>query len=438
MSDIGPAPVTSAIVVGRPQGAVSPDRYKGVLMSNRPDSGTMDLQPTSTAYVAYPKPFMPSGNFIDERHTGFPPAREREESNVVAKMRLEERRKLEKEEGNVHVKHKRWLREYSEAVQSDKLDEIESNLLKETKKQKFMETQAMLRKALVDTLEVDEQQAEKMLKTNKSNLIKTTTTLKQAVHEANKSKNKKIKEKPVWAMSEKEAEEVEDKEVDDLLNFASNLDFEKFMEDEEVKEAVNVIKTRVKELEGEVMKEEKEEENLRKIEAHEQLIQDRLQRAQERAAERANLEDDNMSVSSGSVYHEQEWNSSTKTTKDEKDKINAMKVAENIIKNDSNIGRVHSKSSLSNVLDNARSETSSVSSHSENKKIKELMSELSALQTGLANRAHVVPIMTHDHNHQKEAVPSQVGNDGHRVLVKLKKDKDYVQNLPYLYRCPSI
>ena len=34
-------------------------------------------------------------------------------------------------------------------------------------------------------------------------------------------------DKPAWALSAAEAEEVEEADVDDLLNFAQNLDFDK-------------------------------------------------------------------------------------------------------------------------------------------------------------------------------------------------------------------
>jgi hypothetical protein len=47
-------------------------------------------------------------------------------------------------------------------------------------------------------------------------------------------KNKK-KEKPVWAMTEKELDFQKENEIDELLEFAYELDYEQYMEDFEVR-----------------------------------------------------------------------------------------------------------------------------------------------------------------------------------------------------------
>lgn len=65
------------------------------------------------------------------------------------------------------------------------------------------------------------------------------------------SKHKKsgaAQQKPAWAMTEKQTEDVKEEEIDNLLEFAYELDYEKYMEDFEVRQAVNVIKSRVQEL----------------------------------------------------------------------------------------------------------------------------------------------------------------------------------------------
>lgn len=54
--------------------------------------------------------------------------------------------------------------------------------------------------------------------------------------------------KPKWAMTEKQADEVKEQEVDDLVDFAYQLDYEKYIEDFEVRQAINVLKERVQEL----------------------------------------------------------------------------------------------------------------------------------------------------------------------------------------------
>jgi hypothetical protein len=53
-------------------------------------------------------------------------------------------------------------------------------------------------------------------------------------------------------MSEKEVEEQKEKEVDDLLEFAYELDYEKYMDDFEVRQALAIIKDRVNEIKKDV------------------------------------------------------------------------------------------------------------------------------------------------------------------------------------------
>ena len=49
-------------------------------------------------------------------------------------------------------------------------------------------------------------------------------------------------------MTEKQTEDAKEAEIDDLLEFAYELDYEKYMEDYEVRQALAIIKDRVTEL----------------------------------------------------------------------------------------------------------------------------------------------------------------------------------------------
>lgn len=62
-----------------------------------------------------------------------------------------------------------------------------------------------------------------------------------------KSKKSKKSEaaKPAWAKTEAQIEDAKEAEIDDLLEFAYELDYEKYMEDEEVRLALGAIKSRV-------------------------------------------------------------------------------------------------------------------------------------------------------------------------------------------------
>ena len=50
---------------------------------------------------------------------------------------------------------------------------------------------------------------------------------------AKAKKSKKGGAKPAWAVTEKQLEENKDAEIDDLIDFAYDLDYEKYMEDYE-------------------------------------------------------------------------------------------------------------------------------------------------------------------------------------------------------------
>jgi len=59
---------------------------------------------------------------------------------------------------------------------------------------------------------------------------------------------KKGKNKPLWALTEAGVEDAEDDELEKLLNFASDLDYDKYVEDYEVRNALAAVKNRISEL----------------------------------------------------------------------------------------------------------------------------------------------------------------------------------------------
>lgn len=62
------------------------------------------------------------------------------------------------------------------------------------------------------------------------------------------SKKKKAPARPAWAQTANQMEDAKEAEIDDLLEFAYELDYEKYMEDYEVRQAIAIIKDRVNEL----------------------------------------------------------------------------------------------------------------------------------------------------------------------------------------------
>ena len=61
-------------------------------------------------------------------------------------------------------------------------------------------------------------------------------------------KEVKSKEKPKWALTEEEAEIQEYKEGDELLDFVQALDYDAFIDDLEVRQALEIVKERIEEI----------------------------------------------------------------------------------------------------------------------------------------------------------------------------------------------
>merc|ERR1711988_2069005 len=73
--------------------------------------------------------------------------------------------------------------------------------------------------------------------------------------EAQAPRAKSAKQKPAWARTADEEAEAEEDEVEDLLEFAENLDIDKYMDDYEFNEALAAAKARITELDEEQLTE---------------------------------------------------------------------------------------------------------------------------------------------------------------------------------------
>lgn len=76
---------------------------------------------------------------------------------------------------------------------------------------------------------------------------------------------KKIASKPGWARTSAEADAHLDAEADELLEFANGLDYDKYMDDLEVREAIRFVKERVKGLEESKQTEEAEQQERERL-----------------------------------------------------------------------------------------------------------------------------------------------------------------------------
>lgn len=116
-----------------------------------------------------------------------------------------------------------------------------------------------------------------------------------------------------------------------------------------------------------------------------------------------------------SIQQEKEWNSSTKVEEGSKTRVITITADSEMAEN---IAKIHSKASLGQVVQKA----------------------------SICTPSYSIPIVTHHEKHHAQPTLHFVGEvistddrgNQERVLVKMRKDKTNVQNLPYMYRCPSI
>lgn len=72
-------------------------------------------------------------------------------------------------------------------------------------------------------------------KLSSANLGKLQSSEKKQSAPSRSSKGGKKKQKPAWATTEKQLEDEKEKEIDDLIEFAYDLDYEQYMEDYEIR-----------------------------------------------------------------------------------------------------------------------------------------------------------------------------------------------------------
>ena len=84
----------------------------------------------------------------------------------------------------------------------------------------------------------------KLTSENLSNLDAKSQRSKKSLKSAKSSK----RQKPAWAVTEKQLEDEKEAEIDELIDFAYDLDYEKYLEDYEVRQALAIIKDRVTEI----------------------------------------------------------------------------------------------------------------------------------------------------------------------------------------------
>ena len=182
--------------------------YKGVMLCNRPND------PAEKPQRDGPAPFI--SRVTVKEQLGLNPANKPGLKPEKPKKTLE-----------ILNRHKLWLKQ----LQKQK----EENVAKAQESLKAQEEKVEKMKKKYKPKANVEQKSERLTEKNLKTLEKESK-----------------KDKPKWALTKEEAEvkeeQEEEKEVDELLQFVSDLDYDEFINDLEVRQAMEIVKERVEEI----------------------------------------------------------------------------------------------------------------------------------------------------------------------------------------------
>lgn len=259
--------------------------YKGVMLCNRPFAGTavaakaMAAQNTGDTQRDGPLPFRAG---IQKETIGLNPPK---------KLRYAH---SHKKRNSALANHKKWLKELSrtkEELQAQHLEELKEAA---ERRKRFLEREREVRAAILETMgvkspepeeeNVSEEQLNKEIKELVVNVnakdgnegeSKEEKSFTQSLTEAQKKKLER-KEKPAWALTQEKyaeaKEEKEEEEVDELLSFAENLDFEQYVADYEIRAALEKVRDRISELSRHKDLQESKDEEKKSEEANEEEL----------------------------------------------------------------------------------------------------------------------------------------------------------------------
>ena len=211
--------------------------YKGVMLCNRPN----EFGQVQKAERQGKPPFISRVDPKDK--IGLNPSKK----VVVVQQK-------KKDSNSILTRHKKYLRMLQEKKIIEKVEKENNENAKQETFKKVRDQTAKQRQKIMDIKNDDQnspdkdsspqEETVKVAKLTKENLQKNDEQLSSK----NKASKKADKAKPLWAKTEDQLKQEQDQEIDDLIEFAYDLDYEKYMEDLEVRQALALIKERVDEI----------------------------------------------------------------------------------------------------------------------------------------------------------------------------------------------
>lgn len=340
---------------GLPRASIG--NYKGVMLCNRPNEFGQVQKPERQGKA----PFI--SRVDPKEQIGLNPTKKI--INVPEKK---------KDSNSILTRHKRYLKMLQEKKLIEKLEnENEENQKKETMK-KFKEQTAQQRKKIknlktdkqenattANKKENPEEEKKAVAKLTKENLARNEEQYSQK----SKASKKADKKKPAWAKTEQQLKQEEEEEIDDLIEFAYDLDYEKYMEDLEVRQALALIKERVEEIKKDEEWRTKIAQEWNEAEANPNEGSNRKRKQDDDAKSVASIRtsvtgrskmskrSELMDEIKREERHKEDWDTSTqgdrrKPTLEEK---LASKLADQILENNPNLKGIHSKVSMRKMLE---------------------------------------------------------------------------------------
>jgi hypothetical protein len=204
--------------------------YKGVMLCNRPVEESHPSRMRNAADAGCP-PFKSTIAPCEREQLGLQPAKKLEARSVV------------KTRGPSAAlrRHMQWIKELQVQV-ADEHAIIADD-----------ETQQSERKQKMQVLFKEQRDAIKELKSKGLNTSSDVRKLETHLMKTGgvKGQSKASGKKPLWAMTEEEKEAAETEEAAALIDFAENLDFDKYVVDAEFRQCLQVVQDRAKKLQQE-------------------------------------------------------------------------------------------------------------------------------------------------------------------------------------------
>ena len=402
---------------GGASAGVSIGNYKGVMLCNRPFGGVAAAAHKAISGGDGNVPFRSA--VIPHEPLGLNPSRERR-----AMIRVDRKKK-----NSALSRHKKWLKQLQKAKEQFQEQAIIEENAKEERRRKFAAQQAALRAEVRNTVEdaVDEVDALEMAATKLAEAeeindraieaeMRKLNMYEQKNQEENEGKEEQIlgkaqlkrannnKSKPAWALTENQKDQLEDEEADDLMDFANNLDVDKYLDDLEVRAALESVRQRIQELDNE----EEEEED-------------------------ADLEN-NAENDYGSKYEEKDSNENQKPRKKRVKKVKLTKESLNALIGENDEGKKQD--------DDARSIASHASARSVLSDVKSLrgihsarslaqLAKQTAKEMGKNGAGPLAAIP------EKPFIPPKISVVDEKKGIR-EEIKDRASGLPYLHRNPAI